>query len=150
MLKSFIILACVAVIAVILDMVLARGYDAKAARLAKKHSIYWDVKDHRNGLVMKDHLAFHIITLLLGGALYYFKEPGWIRFAGLGLAAVYFAFCVFRLIYVYAHRDGRLAKDNFFRKSFSQYMFTTFVGNRFLLSCLSSLAVALVWAFVYR
>ena len=42
-------------------------------------------------------------------------------------------------------RDGKLSKDDFFRRSFPGYVFTSCIGNRFLLYCVSSAALTYVW-----
>lgn len=86
-----------------------------------------------------------ILMLLAGAATVLWKELTWIRYVGLALAALYLAFSLFRLIYVYIMRYGKLSKDNIFRRSFPGYVFTSYRGNRFLLYCVSSAALTYVW-----
>ena len=87
-----------------------------------------------------------IVMLLLGAATVLWKELTWIRYVGLALAALYLALSLYRLIYFYIRTHASLSKDNIFRQSFPGYVFASFVGNRFLLYCVSSAALTYVWA----
>ena len=141
--KSVIILGVIIVAAIVMDAIIAACYNARLAKIKKKLEI-WSAREHRYGLG-KDHLAFMILMLLAGAATVLWKELTWIRYVGLALAALYLAFSLFRIIYVYSMRDGKLSKDNFLRRSFPRYVFTSFFGNRFLLYCVSSAALTYVW-----
>lgn len=142
--KSVIILGVIIVAAIVMDAIIAACYNARLAKIGKKYT-GWNAREHRHGLFGKDHLAFMILMLLAGAATVLWKELTWIRYVGLALAALYLAFSLFRLIYVYIKKYGKLSKDNIFRRSFLGYVFTSYRGNRFLLYCVSSAALTYVW-----
>ena len=142
--KSVIILGVIIVAAIVMDAIIAVCYNAWLAKVGKQYTT-WNAREHRHRLYGKDHLAFMVLMLLAGAATVLWKELTWLRYVGLALAALYLAFSLFRIIYVYSMRDGKLSKDNFLRRSFPRYVFTSFFGNRFLLYCVSSAALTYVW-----